>query len=116
VIFPKVPALPGNKGEIISLNKKNRIISDEFMKKTKVGHYPPMRLRFRKRKNFLTKKKAKKRLEVRRARRFWNDDDMMGLTNRCISEEDLSICPFTPTNIARYINVPSSLYKILLVF
>jgi len=31
---------------------------------------------------------------------------MMGLTNRCISEEDLFICPFTHANIARYIHAP----------
>jgi hypothetical protein len=37
---------------------------------------------------------------------FWNEDDMMGLTSICISDKDLTICPLTHSNLARYINSP----------
>jgi len=37
---------------------------------------------------------------------FWQENDMMGLTSRCISQEDFTICPLTHSNIARFINAP----------
>ncbi len=88
----------GNKGEIISLNKKNSIIYDEFKKKTKVGHYPPMRLMYYmvpKKKKIPTKKKEKKRLEVLEEQEEEGYSFKASVQDSEIIEEDTFICEYS---------------------